>query len=76
MSRSRRHHPVIGMCTGSDTAAKRSAARRLRHINRARLAHDPDAVLAHPFEVDDRWYWPRDGRQRLDPVQWPFVLRK
>ena len=76
MSRSRRRHPVIGICAGSDTSAKRAASKRVRRINRIRLARDPDALLAHTFELDNRWYWPRDGRQRLDPAHWPSVLRK
>ena len=72
MSRSYRHTPVIGItCAESDKPGKIIANRTLRaHVRDAlRTCVDFDGFLLPQLrEVSNVWSFPKDGKQRLNPM--------
>ena len=78
MSNSFRKSPFIGITTArSEKQDKRHANRRLRRINKVRLAITHDgATLCEQRSVSDVWAMDKDGKVRFDPQQLPKLLRK
>lgn len=62
MSRSRRKTPICGITTAeSDKPGKVADHRRLRRINRQRVADGMEPL--HVRAVSDPWNHPKDGKQ-------------
>jgi hypothetical protein len=78
MSRSKRKHPIAGMCaSASERREKREANRNIRKLVRITLAQRPEAdVLPHKRAVSDVWSLPKDGKGRFDARKYPKLMRK
>jgi hypothetical protein len=78
MSRSRRHTPIVGMTTAvSEKREKVRAHRRARHIIKVRLRQQQDdAGLPLSRALHDPWTFAKDGKERIDPQQFPRLMRK
>ena len=78
MSRSLRHHPVIGITTATSEKEDKQLAHR-RHRRRVHQVLDqaPETpILPHRRETSDPWTMAKDGKQRFDPRRFPELLRK
>lgn len=78
MSKSFRHVPIHGICTGSDQRDKRRANRRLRTRVKVQLHHDAE-VLSVLREVSDVWTFNKDGKSYWSSTAVaarPEVMRK
>ena len=78
MSRSRRQTPIVGLTTAaSDKPDKVRAHRRERRVIKTllRLQGD-DAGLPPSRTLHDRWTFAKDGKQWIDPLQFPTLMRK
>ncbi len=82
MSRSRRHTPVCAnTCAGlrhGERWWKRLAWRRVRARVRVALAlaGDQADLTMDARSMGNAWLWPKDGKQRFDPIDRPGEMRK
>ena len=81
MARSRRKNPCFGWsCAESDKDWKQDANRRWRRKNKQLLSQlfyqGKEIILFRLREVSDVWKSNKDGKQRLNPEEYPEVLRK
>ena len=72
MSRSKRKTPVVGnTCSESEKREKRAARRRLRRkVRQATSTASSELIDGAPLpllrEMSDRWWFSKDGKQRID----------
>jgi len=78
MGNSYRKNPFIGITTAkSEKQDKRFANRRLRRINKERLALTQDEIaLRENRSVSNVWAMDKDGKIRFDVKRFPELLRK
>ena len=76
MTRSRKKTPICGhTCRESEKKDKRYANRAFRKRTHDAIAsgNEPPRDIA---EVSEVWTFAKDGKQYLDPEQFPGVIRK
>jgi hypothetical protein len=78
MSRSRRHTPIVGVTTaGSDKRDKVRAHRRERRAVKVYLSQQgTDESVPPGRTLHDVWTFAKDGKQRIDPDEFPKLMRK
>jgi hypothetical protein len=82
MGKSYRKNPICGItCTESEKQDKRLCNRKLRRNNKRKIAPlDEEDIEGLIFDTKDDamniWAMGKDGKQRVDPVEHPGVLRK
>jgi len=78
MSHSSRHVPIAALAGGragrSEKADKRRWNRRLRHLNRVRVACGQECVALG--DVTNRYTGAKDGKAPFHPDAFPQLMRK
>ncbi len=78
MSRSRRHTPIVSVTTArSDKRDKVRAHRRERRAVKVYLSQQgTDEGVPPGRTLNDVWTFAKDGKQRIDPDEFPKLMRK